>query len=189
MLGKFAGFLLLLLAFGLQANADSIYEVIGTLTVPGNSSNPGVGETIIYSFELDYSQLIGGYIPTVVGTPVITSFGPLGTFSLEYGDSGALQGYVAFFSQSSTGYDAEIDLLGNFAPFASPTPSITGETWLYYCSNMSACSEFTADGPGNEYPNTATAAVYAVQIPEPGTFCLSVLGALALCLMKKTFTH
>jgi hypothetical protein len=114
MFAKLTGFLILLLAFGaIQANADSIYEVIGTLTIPGNSSNPGVSETINYSFELDYSQLDVNY---VVGTPVITSFGPVFTFSLEHGASGAFSGYIGFFSQSSTGY-AEIDLLGYFSPF------------------------------------------------------------------------
>jgi hypothetical protein len=54
MLTKLAGFLLLLLAFGAaQANADSGYEFIGTLTLPGNSANPGVGETINFTVELD----------------------------------------------------------------------------------------------------------------------------------------
>ena len=59
-----------------------VYEVIGTLSVPGNSSHPGIGQSINYSFKLDYTHLDPFDYPTVVGTPIVTSFGPLGHFSL-----------------------------------------------------------------------------------------------------------
>jgi hypothetical protein len=37
---------------------DSV--VIGTMTIPGNSTNPDLGDTINFSFELDDQQLNGG---------------------------------------------------------------------------------------------------------------------------------
>lgn len=134
-----------------------IYEVIGTLTVPGNSLNPGVGQSINYSFELDYTQLEYGY-PTVVGTPIVTSFGPLGIFSLRNVSS---QNYVGFFSPL-----AEIDLL--FQQLMSPPPPvIAGQSWLYSCTNVptGVCAQFYI-GPGQNIYGTAHASVYAV--PEPG---------------------
>jgi hypothetical protein len=193
MLAKLVGFLLLLLAFGaVQANADSIFEITGTMTVPGNSSNPGVSETMNFSFELDYSQLIAGFNPTVVGTPVVTSFGPLGDFSLAAVIAG--QGYIAFLSPLKVGPNqfAEMDLMGSFSPAYSPIPIVNegyGGAWLYSCKYMSPgpCAPFDT-GQANIY-GTANDSVYAVSTPEPGTLSLCVLGALALCLMKKTLTH
>jgi len=179
---KLAGFLLLLLAFGaVQANADTIYEIAGTMTVPGNSSSPGIKETINFSFELDYSQIVN-FTPIFVGTSTVTSFGPLGTFSIG---TNSLQGYIGFFSPV-----AEIDLLGLFSPLFSPTPAISGQVWLYNCTNMPTgpCAPFYI-GPGLNIYGTASDSAHPVSTPEPGTICLSVLGALALCLMKKTLTH
>jgi hypothetical protein len=61
-----------LLFSAMQARGDSVYEVIGSLTVPGNSANPGVGETIKYSFEMDYYTDQNGYqVSAIVGAPVI----------------------------------------------------------------------------------------------------------------------
>jgi hypothetical protein len=142
-----------------------IYEVIGTLTIPGNSSNPGVGESINYSFELDYTQLVDS-TPSVVGTPTITSFGPLGTFSLKTVSS---QGYVGFFSSV-----AEIDLL--FKSLLSPPPPvISGQSWLYSCTDSptGVCAPFYI-GPAKNIYGTANASVYAVAAPEPRTLCRSV---------------
>ncbi len=133
-----------------------IYEVIGTLTIPGNKSNPGVGQSINYSFELDYTQLDLGF-PTVVGTPVVTSYGPLGTFSLRNVSS---QGYVGFFSSV-----AEIDLL--FTTLSSHPPVIGGQSWLYNCTGVPTgdCAPFYI-GPGVNIYGTANASVYAVTTPD-----------------------
>ncbi len=203
MLAKLAGFLLPLLAFGaVQADADSVYEISGTLTIPGNSSNPGVSETINFSFELDYTQLVRG-LPTVVGTPTINSFGPLGTFLFGTpggspdgaAPSNPYQGYVGFFSPS-----VEIDLFGSFAPVYGPVPvprEGQGAAAIYSCFlSPTVCSEFypsgnpapATGGEGLYWYGTSDPSVYAVTVPEPGTLCLSVLGALALCLIKK-FAH
>ncbi len=133
-----------------------IYEVIGTLAVPGNSSNPGVGQSINYAFKLNYSQLNFGF-PTLVGTPFLHSFGPLGSFSRCEVSS---QGYVGFFSPV-----AEIDLL--FQSLASPAPPvISGQSWLFSCTGISTgvCAPFNL-GPGRNIYGTANAAVYTV--PEP----------------------
>jgi hypothetical protein len=188
MLAKLAGFLLLLLAFGaVQANADTIYEIRGTMTVPGNSSNPGVSETINFSFELDYTQLVN-YAPTVVGTPTITSFGPLGSFSIG---GPSLQNYVGFYSSVMVGATqfAEMDLMGLFSPIFSPVPIVSegyGGAWLYSCTSKSTgpCASFYV-GPGLNIYGTASASVYQVSTPEPGTISLFVFGALVLCLTKK----
>lgn len=136
-----------------------IYEVIGTLAVPGNSSNPGVGQSINYSFKLDYSQLQFNF-PTIVGSPIVHSFGPLGVFSLGNVSS---QGYVGFFSPV-----AEIDLL--FQSLMSPPPPvISGQSWLFSCTDVSTgpCAPFYI-GQGMNIYGTACAAVYAVPSPEPG---------------------
>src|ERR1700744_5472460 len=101
----------------------TIYRVIGMLTVRGNSSHPHVGQTIFFNFELEYSQAID---PAVVGTPIVSSFGPLGEFSLN--TVAAPQGYVGFFSPV-----AEIDLL--FNSLSHPPPVISGQSWLYSCTN------------------------------------------------------
>jgi hypothetical protein len=189
MLQKLAGVLLVLLTFGaVESHADSVYQMTGSLTIPGDSANPTVSETINFSFELDYSPLGEPYLVTVVGAPVVSSVGPLGDFTLFAAavPSNAMSDYIAFYSPlygtaaAANGY-AEIDLLGNFIV---PAPSITGETWFYTCSNPAVpCSEFTFTSPGNEYPHTATATICAV--PEPGTLGLGVLGILALFLGKR----
>jgi hypothetical protein len=178
-LAKVASFLLLLLAFGaVQAHADSIYDVIGTLTIPGNSSNPSVSETINYSFMLDYTRLDNNLMATFVGTPTVTSFGPLGTFAIRNNSS---QQYIGFFSSV-----AEIDLLGDFSPTFSPTPVLAGQAWLYNCTNMPTgpCARFFI-GTGMNIYGTASASMHTVATPEPGTLYLSALGVLALFLIKK----
>lgn len=199
MVAKFAGFLLLLLTFGaVQANADSIYQVTGTLTIPGNSANPGVSETVNYSFELDYPTNL---IPTegqplLFGTPKVTSSGPLGTFAGPFLSS-VVQGYIAFGNSA-----AEIDLWGSFTTttvgFPTFSPSIFA-SYVYSCRVPNVCSEFypgyglpgTQNGgpSGLWWRGTANASIYLVSTPEPGTLCLLGLGALALCLKKKTLTH
>jgi hypothetical protein len=213
MLAKLAGFLLLMLTYGaIQAPADSVYEIIGTLTISGSSSNPSVGESINYSFELDYSSLLPGVIPTLVGTPIVTSFGPLGTLGLGYPEStgvvldAPIQGYIAFF-----GPGVEVDIFGSFVNF--PNEVFNGPTVdngqdgsaIYTCLIPAVCSEFypgigncqtcSSNGNGQNggsglwWYGTANASVYLVSTPEPGTVCLFVLGGLALCLAKRTLAH
>jgi hypothetical protein len=173
--------LLLLLALGnLPARADAIYGVCGTLTIPGNSSNPDAAETINFSFLLDYLQPADPHnpYPTIIGTPTVTSIGPLGTFSILGVYS---QGYVGFFSPV-----AEIDLLMDFIP---PPPDII-ESWLYSCegggtlSNAMICASYVTP-PGTGVYGTASGSVYLVSTPEPATACLAVLGVLALGFMRK----
>jgi hypothetical protein len=203
---KLAVFILASLLFSaIQARADSVYEIIGTLTIPGNSANPGVGETINYSFELDYSTDTQGFpTTTLVGTPIITSFGPLGTFYSNgqngTGFSSPNSGYFGLFNNpNSNDSTVEIDLIGYFTANFTPVPQVLGST-LYSCFAPEPCSEFQPDrfppgsysngyGPGLYWDGTATGAVYPVHTPEPETLCLVALGALALCLMKKTLTH
>jgi hypothetical protein len=192
---KAAGFLFLLLTLGAaQANADSVYEVIGTLTVPGSS--PGVGETINYSFELDYVQPGGPGAPEGVeltGTSTVTSFGALGTaFGLGY-VGGA--DYIAFF-EATPGPSVEIDLNGQFQPglpFLPAPPPVVNFSTLFTCdaTEVAACSDFTvpplpACGAGSEdVPcGTATAAVYLVSTPEPSYGPLMLTGIALLGLLK-----
>jgi hypothetical protein len=185
---KFASLLALLVTFGTaRARADAIYEVIGTMTVPGNSANPGVGETVDYSFELDYSYsgINGGY-PTIIGTPEAISFGPLGPYAVGTVSS---QNYVFF------GGGPELDLLMDFFP-TSGTPTVI-EPWLFGCStafaqmNPAACAPFVEYIPGTnilgDVYGTASASVYLVSTPEPATMVLCVVGLFALCLKKSFF--
>lgn len=204
-----AGLLLLFLSLGaVQAKADSVYEVIGTLTVPGNSSNPGVGETINYSFELDYVQPGGTYgdayvYAEVIGTPTITAFGPLGTaFYTPGGSLGLAADYIPFFldvapSGGGLGLPVEIDLDGQFWPFsagetAPPPPTVTSSL-LFNCdaTQIAACSDFTVPeslgclGSYGPFPcGTATAAVYLVPTPEPSPGLLTLTGIALLGLLR-----
>lgn len=185
---KAVGFLLLLLTLGaVQADADSVYEVIGTMTVPGYS--PGVGETINYSFELDYVQPGGPGTPVgaeLTGTPTVTSFGALGTaFSLGYL---GYPDYIAFFESGVSGLALEIDLNGQFDPgipgLPAPPPTVLFSS-LFACdpTQVAACSNFTvppllACGSGRtDIPcGTATAAVYLVSTPSHRLASSSWLG-------------
>jgi hypothetical protein len=196
MFAKLTCSLLLLLAFGaVQANADSLYAITGSMIV--HSSNPTANETINYSFVLDYSQNIGSGAP-IVGTPVVTSSGALGTFTFEGINWG--NAYAVFNSPI-----ASVDLYGYFSTFWSPVPVVGAavgggyEGYMYSCTSATVCPQFYAPGgplpdysqpgfgAGGLYWNdvTGTAVVNAVQTPEPGSLCLLVLGALALWLVKK----
>jgi hypothetical protein len=194
---KAVGFLLLFLSLGaVQANADSVYEVIGTLTVPGYS--PGVGETINYSFEIDYVQPGGPGTPVgaeLTGTPTVTSFGALGTaFYLGYL---GYPDYIAFFEAGAPGPLAlEIDLNGQFEPgipgLPAPPPAVLFSS-LFACdpTQVAACSDFTvpplpACGSGriNIPCGTATAAVYLVSTPEPSHGLLMLTGMALMGLLK-----
>lgn len=183
MLNKLACVLLLLLVFGTsQVRADSVYEIIGTLTIPGNSANPGVGETINFSVELDYA----GSSPTatLVGTPVITSFGPLGTFGIAYVPGSAYE--IGFGSP-----DAVIELDTEFFLDKNPTDPAFSDVWGCYdpviCAEFHPISSFNGPTVGNAllWQGTATIAIYDVPVPEPGTLGLCVLGVLTLFLTKK----
>ncbi len=138
-----------------------VYEVIGTLSVPGNSSHLDIGQSINYSFKLDYTHLDPFDYPTVVGTPIVTSFGPLGHFSLRNVSS---QNYVGFFSPV-----AEIDLLFNSLS-TPPPPVISGQSWLFSCTDVptGACAPFYI-GPGRNIYGTANASVYLVSAAETET--------------------
>jgi hypothetical protein len=204
MLAKLTGCLLLLCAFGVQqAKADSVYEVIGSMTIPGNSANPGVGETINYSFELDYTTIyVDGFaydVSQLVGTPTVTSFGPLGTFYMSGGVGGQANGYMGFFNNLDPNVSTvEIDLEGLFHPVFGPQPvpfQGQGGALIWGCYAPSPCSEFQPAGAFNGpygggllWNGANTSAVYLVSTPEPATLCLFALGALALGLVKKTLT-
>ena len=189
MLTKLAGFLVLLLTFGaVQAKADTIDEIIGTMTILGNSANPGVSETINYAFEYEPTPNVG-LGGQIIGTPTITAFGPLGT-QFTTNNTDPQNGYIGFFAPG-----VEMDLIASnyfwLTGALTPVPKFSSTVWACL---LPACSEFRPDGfpidttgTGLYWNGTATAAVYLV--PEPGTLWLSVLGALTLCLMKKTLTH
>ena len=200
MLTKLAGFLVLLLTFGaVQAKADTIDEIIGTMTILGNSANPGVSETINYAFEYEPTPNVG-LGGQIIGTPTITAFGPLGTLFVTNGGDPE-NGYIAFVAPHEVGTfsNFEMDLYASnyfwLTGALTPVPEFSSTVWSCL---LPICSEFWPDqdqgfsglgptGTGLYWPGTATAAVYLV--PEPGTLWLSVLGALTLCLMKKTLTH
>jgi hypothetical protein len=177
---------LFLLLMVVRANADQIYEITGTMTASANSSNSGVAETINYSFMLDYSSPSPAFnIPRFIGTPTISSSGPLGSFSL-----GLIQiDYVAFVSSG-----AEIDLIGSF--FNNPPTVYTSDFWS--CNTQAACATFYPDLLGGEAVgsqlNSATdlwlkvpcsASGVVRQVPEPGTLSLALLGGLAIPLASK----
>jgi hypothetical protein len=90
---------------GLETNMPhTLYRVIGTMEVSGNQA--GVGQSINYSFDLDYAnaQQNGG-LPQIVGSPIVTSFGPLGQFEIQ-GTGVELDNLVRFRSPV-----AEIELI------------------------------------------------------------------------------
>lgn len=144
-----------------------IYRVIGMQTIRGNSANPNLRQTIFFNFDLDYSQPQAPS-PTVVGTPWVQSFGPLGEFSLRTVSN---QGYIGFQSGPVDSPVAEIDLL--FTSLAYPPPPIiSGQSWLYLCNDVSVCSLFFIS-PGTAAYGTACAEIFEVlpneaRPPHPG---------------------
>ena len=187
---RLGGFLLLLLASGaLQARADTIYEIIGTLTIPGNSANPGVSETINYSFMLDYTNSFQGYYP-IVGTPTVTSFGPLGTLA-DVQSHSVKPSFLHHWNRLKLHQQVDLAVEG---PGGQVTPK--RHIRRYSCeggwglNNLSVCGPFMPLGADGSYTlhggyGPATAAVYLVSTPEPGTLCLLVFGTLGLGFLKK----
>jgi hypothetical protein len=144
-----------------------LYRVIGTMEVSGNQA--GVGQSINYSFDLDYAnaQQNGG-LPQIVGKPVVTSFGPLGEFEIQ-GTGVEIDNLVRFRSPI-----AEIDLifsaLRTTPPPVAPPPQVTngaGGSVLYSCSTApnEPCASFP--NPGVFTTGTACAKVYEHQTPHP----------------------
>jgi hypothetical protein len=139
----------------------TLYRVIGTMAVAGN--DPGSGQSVNYSFDLDYrnAQQNGG-LPEIVGTPVVTSFGPLGEFQIQ-GRGVELDNLIRF--QSSV---AEIDV--NFAalrttpPPVAPPPQVSGSQLFLCISPNEPCSWFPRAGVNTL--GTASAAVYEYQTPD-----------------------
>jgi hypothetical protein len=184
-------FLLALTA--LPANADTIYQVTGSMSVSANKDFPGVTETIGFSFMLDYLNSPGA--PTWVrfmGTPTITSAGPLGTFVAADQSSNLFipeNNYIKFGSGQ-----AEIDLMltTNIDIF----PPIIFYANMYTCGTLLACTEFdprgAADGanvvgmPNLSLYGPASATVSVVSTPEPATLGLLGIGLLAFAILKKT---
>ena len=146
-----------------------LYRVIGTMEISGN--NPGVGQSINYSFDLYYgnAQQNNG-IPEIVGKPVETSFGPLGEFAIQ-GTGVEIDNLVRFRSPV-----AEIDLTfvlrANSTPPAPPPKvangvGILGISVFFSCSTGSnaPCASFPA--PGVNTLGTAYAKVYETQTAAP----------------------
>jgi hypothetical protein len=136
-----------------------LYRVIGTLAVPGNKTHPNVGQSINYCFDLDYADAASNFgFPTIVGTPNVFSFGPLGVFEVK---NVSTQGYVGFFSPV-----AEIDLLFK-SLMSPPPPAISGMSWLFNCTDVSTgvCAPFYI-GSGLNIYGTACAAIYEVNATE-----------------------
>ena len=146
-----------------------LYRVIGTMQVSGN--NPGVGQSINFSFDLYYgnAQQNNG-IPEIVGKPIVTSFGPLGEFAIQ-GTGVEIDNLVRFRSPI-----AEIDLTfvslrPNSTPPAPP-PEVTngvgmlGISVFFSCTTGSnqPCAWFHA--PGVETVGTAYAMVYEHETPH-----------------------
>jgi len=75
-----------LLLLPVVASADSggsvaTYNVLGTLTITGNTVCSGpCTQTINFSFVMDYSLVNGMYVGTSTGTTVLSDSGPLGPF-------------------------------------------------------------------------------------------------------------
>jgi hypothetical protein len=175
---KLIGLLLLLATFSFSAHADTFYNITGSLTIPGNSANPGMFETINFSVDLDYAN--SGRYSTLVGTPTITAFGPLGSFSVVYvpGDNGELG-----FGSSMAVLELDSEFFGD----RNPNGLTFSDVWS--CSSSTICSDFWPGGPpgaitGNALLWGGTANI-AVTTPEPAAMWLCALGLLALLVRKR----
>ena len=138
-----------------------LYRVIGSMAVFGNQTNPGVGQSINFSFDLDYSNAQTAGYPAVVNKPIVASFGPLGEFYLR---SDSQQSYVGFSSPI-----AEIDL--QLFPLTATPPQLQPQP-TFNVPNGASLRNPGQTGPtapfftGTDVVGPAWAVVYEFETPD-----------------------
>jgi len=162
-----------------KADTIPIWDVTGTITLGGNNVCNGVcTEVITFAFQYTYIKE-GGYWGEVIGTPVVSSYGDLGSsfYSLggPYQPGGGCGGlsanYIPFVNSGGDDIDLHVCENGALTPVAP-----TFYSNLYSCKTA-ACRNDFAPSSFNCTPESICAGIFleaklesnVVQVPEGGT--------------------
>jgi MYXO-CTERM domain-containing protein len=179
-------FALICTPFAAKADGGSpVYDISGTMVFTGNA---GQTETINFDFDLGFTPCPAGcfnrgpYTPEVIGTPTVTSAGPLGEIYI-----GAWIDYEDFVYFGDPEGD-EIDLRFPQTIDSEVQPTIAnGE--IYKCAGAICADQFNVIDPGNPYyPGGVNYAVTSITVtnvtpaPEPSGLPMLALGLFGLSL-------
>jgi hypothetical protein len=166
---KIAMAVLAVLIFISTAHADSttsIWNVTGTVTIPGNASCGGCSETIDFSLDMEFptplDTLSFSYSPfdpfVIPGTVNVTSSGPLSPFT------GA--GFSTIDSSIGFGDGISFFLFGEGE----------GDAFLYDCSEAVCGTDFAFTDAFYGYLGSANYTETLVTAPEPSTWAMLLAG-------------
>jgi hypothetical protein len=169
----------------IPASADSVYQVTGALTIVGNDVCNGVPcvETLAFSFDVTWVPIPGGgYNPVILPNPKVTSFGPLGSFSLPTG-SIYENDYIPI-TDGQRGPDNylsdEIDIYPLNAPVASsPQPlQLAGSAALYACGTAVCSADFVPliNAAGEGSPSGGPLVYSETAVPEASALWYLLIG-------------
>jgi hypothetical protein len=185
----------LIFLFTGSAKADSldptVYDVAGTITLPGNNACSGIcTETIGLSFQYQWAlplNLAHFYIPP--SSVNISSSGPLGTFSGGTAGFYSWGGFIPFINAAGD----EIDLNLTFASANPGAPPVFLSAELFQCFSQTCQFDFqppqsfTPPGVPDRFDEPAFANFTVTAEPESGTASMMLLGLgilLSLSLRK-----
>lgn len=161
------------------------YDASGTIVVTGPT---GTTETLTFTFTLDQEYFgdpgSGAVLNAVPTPPVVTSSGPLGTFTFSQQIFSGVQGYGGFVNAQGD----EIDLVLN--PDIQ-IDNLTAPNALYadvYACISATCQQMLGlSAPFTAYGGAATETFTAtpVNAPEPSPLALLAVGILVLPILKR----
>jgi PEP-CTERM motif len=168
---KLAMAVLAVLMFASVVKADSsIWNITGTVTIPGNSTC-GCLETFNFSTDMEFPgpttdlRLETPFTPFVIpGTTVIAAWGPLFT--------GAGIGGASFSGDDST---LNFGIGGDIAVFLFP-PGGVGDAALYDCRSTICGEDFAISDADFAYRGNAYFIETLVTAPEPATWAMLLAG-------------
>ncbi len=157
----------LMFASVVKADSTSIWNVTGTVTIPGNGSCGGCSETIDFSLDMEFptptDTLSLGYSPfdpfVIPGTVNVTSSGPLPPAGNGAGFS---------TTDSSIGFGDGI----SFFLFGEGD----GDAFLYDCSAAVCGTDFAFTNADYGYTGSAIYTETLVTAPEPATWAMLLVG-------------
>jgi hypothetical protein len=161
-----------------HADSTSIWNVTGTVTIPGNGSCGGCSETIDFSLDIEFPT------PTDTLSPSYSPFDPFvipGTVTAAYSGPLPPSGDSAGFST----IDSSINFGDGISFFLSGEGD--GDAYLYDCSEAVCGTDFAFTDAYYGYRGSAFYAETLVTAPEPATWAMLLAGiALVGC---RRFRH